>query len=363
MIAQQAASKTPEAVECSTPMYSPARTPEVLAIPEQIFLTLRDYHKGSFEAGNRVNDQPYRRRQTTKVQSDAQSMLNRMRSYSRIACELYHKHDPQGARQALVRATFPIGRIIEAEHPKSFTHIFDTVQDFLRFGWDEVAAVILRQVSDMARLILGERHPFKLVCAWLLSIIQTDRNRYDKTVEVSCGVIHDCSEEILGPLHKTTIQSKIQRLTWDFTLGKHHEQTVLDLEQLVGECEASLSPDDHLTLNMRLWLADTCVAQNNPVKAKEIAQALVAQTKSITYRIRGLGISARSHHLLDERAAAETNIREAIDLGTEIWGQGDGEVRLLMIDLEVWLIAWGNLESAAQVREERVRYQEPAEIL
>ena len=49
--AQQAGSKTPEQMECITPVPSPVRTPEILAILESILLKLRDFHQGPFGHG------------------------------------------------------------------------------------------------------------------------------------------------------------------------------------------------------------------------------------------------------------------------------------------------------------------------
>ena len=51
IVARRRQSSTPEAVECSTPVPTTISTPEVLAKPEQMLLTLRDYYRASFENG------------------------------------------------------------------------------------------------------------------------------------------------------------------------------------------------------------------------------------------------------------------------------------------------------------------------
>ncbi|KAL9128044.1 MAG: hypothetical protein Q9175_007613 [Cornicularia normoerica] len=52
VIAQRAKSKTPEAVDCFISLRSPTMTPEPMTNPERILISIRDYHKGSFEIKN-----------------------------------------------------------------------------------------------------------------------------------------------------------------------------------------------------------------------------------------------------------------------------------------------------------------------
>ena len=349
-------------MECFTPLPSPVRTPAVLAIPEQIFLLLRDYHKGSFEAGAWIDEGAKYECRTTKVVSNAASLMNGFKENSHLACKLFDNKDFQGSWQALTSAASVIKAIVQAEHPHTFLRLLDTIDEILSYGREGLAFATLRQVSAMAGLVLGENHPFKIVCAWLVSVTQTDRSRYEHVLGVSLSVIHGCFEEVLGPLHWTTIESKLESF-WNSNLGERQDRGLLDLSKLLEECEVSLGPDDFRTLLVRHYLAEAYLAQNNLVKAKETAQALFAQTELTEYQIRGLYILAWSHYYLDETTAAETKKREAIELGILEWGRQDGNVQLMMSDLESWLLEWGKLDSAAQVREERKRSQAPAEIV
>ena len=45
---------TPEAVICLTPIASPITTPAVLAVPESLLATIRNYVNGSFDSGTWV---------------------------------------------------------------------------------------------------------------------------------------------------------------------------------------------------------------------------------------------------------------------------------------------------------------------
>lgn len=50
IVAQRAASKTPETIMFLTPMPSPMTTPSCLALPELIYSTIRDYINGCFNS-------------------------------------------------------------------------------------------------------------------------------------------------------------------------------------------------------------------------------------------------------------------------------------------------------------------------
>lgn len=49
-IAQRCRSPTPESLECYTPLLSPVKTPQRLAVHDSTFIAIRDYCIGSFES-------------------------------------------------------------------------------------------------------------------------------------------------------------------------------------------------------------------------------------------------------------------------------------------------------------------------
>ena len=83
IIAQQTASSTPKAVEFSTPVPSPIRTPQVLAVPERIMHCIQDYLKGSFESGTWIKTDPTHQCFSVKDKSNCSSDI---KEFSRIAC-------------------------------------------------------------------------------------------------------------------------------------------------------------------------------------------------------------------------------------------------------------------------------------
>ena len=50
VIAERTASVTPEAVDYFTPLPSPIMTPELLATPERVLISIQDYFRGSFDS-------------------------------------------------------------------------------------------------------------------------------------------------------------------------------------------------------------------------------------------------------------------------------------------------------------------------
>lgn len=85
--------------------------PKLMTIPEQIFVAISDYYKGSFDSG-------------TKVQEDASSLLDPFYEQCCIACQLFAQESFQAAGQTLISATAGIKRLLLAEHPRTLSNLF-----------------------------------------------------------------------------------------------------------------------------------------------------------------------------------------------------------------------------------------------
>lgn len=348
MIAQREASKTPEAVECFTPVLSSLSAPDELAIDEQILLDIRDYHRFSIQA-----------------REGSLSMLAELlafNEFSLLACRLFARHSPQEAGQALIKATTGIQSIVQAPRPLTISYLLQTIGVTLSYGKIEIATAILRQFAAMSDCLLAKEHPFRIICSRLTLLDLSDRFHLVHIFRLSMGVIIECLEKLLGPLHEKTIQTRLRMMA---SCGDthNHRQEELGLKGLLRECELALGPDDDRTMEVGVFLASYYEYYDNPTEAKRLAQALRDQTRSHWCRVCGLDLLARSQHDLGDIVAAKRNMRKAIELAITKWGCHDADVHRMMLTLEGWLVEQGKPNSAAQLREERMGYWKPVELL
>ena len=348
IIARREASKTPEAVECYTPVLSPLRTPDELARDERMLVAIRDYHQLSLQAGMRS--------------SSITTQLGTLYSLSILSCDLFHKQLSHEAGQALIKATAEIQSIVQAQSPDSVSYMLGTIQYLHSHDKAEIAKSILRQFAAMSHHLFPSEHPSRIIWSRLASVDLSDRGHYGHVSRLSMRVNVECMEKLLGPLHETTVAAKLDMLA-SYQGTQHHREWEFGLKILLRECELTFGSDADRTSRVGLELACYCLRTANPVEGKRFAQAVCNQTSSKDWRVHGLDLLARSQHDLGEIVAAEEMIRKAIDLGITIWGCHDGEVHQMMLVLEDWLAQEGKLNSAAQLREERMGYWEPVELL
>lgn len=349
VVAQRTASKTPEAVKCYTPLRSPIRTPEALALPEQIFITVRDYHKGCFEAGIWAGDDQKNICSTNKVHSSPWGSILKLRDQGYLALDLFEEARFQEAGVVLRGATASIEEIVEGEHPHTLIELYMIASLFRMAGRPEVSAAILRHFSAMAQLKLGEWHPLRLICERLASASELS---FENIVLQSCQILCGVFKSVLGPLHTSTIdvRSVVVYLNSSFALSPQETS----YQELLRECETNLGPYDIRTLNVRLQLAYEYLKQGNFPEAKEMAETLITHAHSDLFRSLGLSVLAKAQYGLKETQEAEMSLRAAIDIGRSFWGGDGGLVQNWMFKLEGWLEARGDFESAAQMHEERM---------
>ena len=349
VVAQRAASKTPEAVKCYTPLGSPIRTPEALALPEQIFITVQDYHRGSFEARTWVGDDEKLICHTTKAKSNSASPIIALRERCLLATSFFNASCCEEAGVVLRAATGSIKEIVREEHPHTLINLCDIISICWKAGRPEVALAILRQFSAMAQLKLGEWHPLRLICGRFASASELD---FKDIVLQSCRILCEVFTSVLGPLHTSSVTNQLAMLDVISSFALSPQETLY--QALLRECEDFLGPYDPRTLDVRLGLAWINLNQGSFRKAKEKAEMITTQGTSDDFRSIGLDILARAQYGLGETQEAETSMRAAIDLGRSYWGDDDGDVQRWMLRLEEWLGARGDFEGAAQVHGERM---------
>ena len=123
-----------------------------------------------------------------------------------------------------------------------------------------------------------------------------------------------------------------------------------------------MGEDDFRTLQVRWRLADEYLARSYYVEARTLSQKNIAcshHVQSVTIRLNeqneSLYTVARCQYALGEVDLGIAILRRIIDLNMSMWGSEDGPARYWLLVLEDWYIEQGHLDSAAQVRDLRVK--------
>ena len=93
VIAQRAESKTPKAVYCFVFRRSPSPTPEPIANPERILISIHDYFNSSLENGIWLATDPRGLYETKKDGTNASNHLRTLYEKSIAACTLFAKNE------------------------------------------------------------------------------------------------------------------------------------------------------------------------------------------------------------------------------------------------------------------------------
>ena len=361
VIKLQEVSRTPEAVECFSPLQSPLKTPENLAAPERILVKLQDYVKGSFDAGiwKDLGD----RYMCQSIKSRGDQLIDTVTFYNqcRLVIRLLRKKRYQEARQVLSGCCANIKAILLEESPVVFQRLLAIVFELGLDGKQDIALIILRQISAMGAILYGNGHPFKTVSREISSLASVDQEEF---LLRSLRKVGDCFEHILGPMHVTTLDCRLE-LIESITDRQDPEKAERLLWELLRHCESSLRGNDPRILNVYTAVWFYHFTQRNFIQAKEIAQRILALSKHMGHQVDCLTVRrdslrrlALSHYELGEVQVATTMMREAIDLYLH---RDSPEMSLacrFMLELEDWLDELGDFGSAAEVEERRLGIQE-----
>ena len=366
VIAQRTASATPEAVELFTPVPSRLTTPETFAVPERIFVKIRDYFTGSFESGNWVHDDPQIQCHKKQVQGDPMADLDALMLHNSTACQLFAKHSYQEVGKSLVSATAVLKKILLAEHPQTLGRILRTVMSMRLFRRHEIALAILRQCSALGKLVVGNEHPLRLICGWLAL---ADASQFDEITARCLRSVTDHFESFLGLMHLSTLTSRIYYVAHVNRAQDISQRDDL-LQNLLGQCELQLGTLDLRTFYLRYALAMHYLDGCHYFEALKVGQDLVAYAQHPQspgnvrlYYAQGLYIAARSQYALGETISAEANLRDAIESSVSSLGSHNSQARFWLVRLEEWLLEQGRSSSAAEVRERRMRMIDPTELI
>ena len=363
VIVRRTGSATPEAVECFTPVFSPATpravesftpvlrpimTPQVLAIPERIFASIWVYFQGSFESGTwGSTGEGLRYCQSTKVPKSGLFHLSMLSNQCLLACKLFANESFSEAGKTLISATAGIKKILLAEDPMTLPSLFVLVIQVRRQKRNEIALAILRQYSAMAEVLLGNEHPLCYISGWLTSVDPSESN---DIIDRCKGSVADHFEALIGPMHRSTLNARMM----SFEDKTRKEEW---LQDLLGNCENDLGSLDVRTFQVRRELALHYFYKHKYLEAKKLGQELLAQAQhsqvtrmGASYQTESLYVIAMSQHALGETNSAESTLREAIDLSGS---ERQGRVMYWLTTLEGWLLEKGQWSSAAQAKDKR----------
>ena len=266
IVAQQRASPTPEAVVFSTPVPSPIMTPQVLALPERILCCIQDYFKGSFESGTWVRTKPIMPCYSTKQRGcDSDSALQFCK-YCLSACSLFSRNQFYDAGQTLLLATGCIEHILSDEDPLSLLYIFRAISHFRQRKRHEISLMMLRQISALGKVLLGSEHPLNRIHQLLVSIYASD---YDDVV-IRCGIIMtEQFDRFLGPKHWSTLIARVRSIKNTYYESNARIQM---LQNLLGECERILQPQDIRWQQINACFVAECFAKTHDTEVDYLIQ-------------------------------------------------------------------------------------------
>lgn len=353
-LAQIVSAKTSRAMRSPTPLPRPIMTSPMLATPEHIFSAIRDYFRGSFEAGtwpsHNHNGLGYCR--NNEPMGPASSYLVHFYNSCIIACRLFDRKCFQDAGKMLISATARIKEILLAEEPWTLSTIFQVMLLASLAGRHEIALIILRYFSTMAMTVLGDRHPMSRI-PWLLSSM--DHSYFEDIAARGLNSIYHNFRTLTGPMHHTTLAAHMDCIS----IGERREEK---MRGLLGECESDLGLLNCKTTFVLARLSIMCYGNHNYIEAKRLGQELLVRSRKLqwtmnkdSYRAKGLHIIAKSQYALGERQSAESHILEAIALISPI--EPSQAVHWLSI-LEGWLLDQGREDAAAEIRQRRWKLQE-----
>ena len=335
-------------------LLSPSTMLGPMTNPECVLISIRDYYRGSFEVGIWFTTDPRMNCKTTKAQEDAMARLDALSEQCIRACRLFVKNHFQEVGRTLISATSEIKDILSAEHPMTLTYLFAILAYIYQQRRHEVALAILRQFSALAGIMMGERHPLHLICAWLASIHPSQLENMFVKCSVSTG---DHFESLVGPMCRSTLVSRCLFIR-EVDAGREMVHKTSLLQNLLSKCEANLGYFDVRTFEIRLALAFHYLKKRDYIEAIKLGRYILAHEQHLQMSAQeancyseGVWIVPNSHYAFDETYSVEMFLREAIDLRMSGWGPYDGRATKWLFQLECWLLRQGHLSSAVSVGE------------
>lgn len=333
VIARQTSSPTPEAVELFTPVPSPIMTPQVLAIPECIFRCARDYFRSSFESGTWVSTEPSVQCYSIKVGGDTAGSMTEL-------CNFYYSISSLDFNIAIAK----LNNIFSAEHPATLDVLFSLMIDLHHWMTEGQVSVLFRLFSDVGKMLLGSEHPLTRICQWSASVGASDF----EAIAIRCmKCMADQLQSSLGLVHKSTLLARQNLIP---AVAHQKEARIQMLQNLLGECEKTLRPDDDRILHIREEIASNYLDGGYYAEAKTLIQKNIAYNQDLSNsKYADLRVLAKCQYALGEVDLGIDTLVKAIDSMISM-SAPDGLVGISLSDLEDWYLEQGLCDTAAQVR-------------
>ncbi|KAL8722070.1 MAG: hypothetical protein Q9225_001392 [Loekoesia sp. 1 TL-2023] len=348
VMARRKTSATPEAVICFTPLQSPIVTPQVYAIPECIFATLRDYMNGSFDSGTWIKtDQRENcysiKEGTDHTTSSALHCLDIFYSCSLEVCYLHELHENGKAKTSQDSAIAALRHVLPLELPQTLLSVFMLIAKLSnRFRKPGVASALIHTITSPGELLLYQQHPLPTVAKAFCRLNESEFR------EISIKCLRAMAEGFgnnLGSMHLVS-------------LGAYSIEATSDsLRELLQRCQAEIGIHDIRTIGVRIRLLEKLLGERRYQLARQECHNLLATVHMVQppkfmlrRRTQGLCFLAQIQKMLSNRDLAVTTLREAIAVRICAWGSADVGVRARILELRRWLIELGRNEEVAEVQ-------------
>ena len=363
IIARKTASPTPEAVKFFTPVPSPILTPQVLAVPEVMFRSIRDYIKGSFESGMWFNADPLDACHSIKDEDNANYDWAVFVDECYLAYSLSRRDLSHEAEQTLSKAITRIKQILLAELPVTLTELLRLFAYLRSQEEAEMATFILRHFSRTSKALWGSEHPLSRIYEQFDKVSESDFGDISRRC---VEIVASNFESSVGPLNSSTLCSRIDLIRVGTQRGKGR---IPKFQKLLGECENTLWSEDPRVMEIRGWLADECFHDGYYDDAMSLSQTNIAHCQDQSSMNIGsdnysddLYILASCQHALGEVDLGIATLHQAIDVKISNWGTQDAQARRWLLTLEDWYSGQGLSDSAAVARGLSLIAQEPMDV-
>ncbi len=349
---EQSAS-TPPGLVCFTPeMPSSPRIPEVYAVPEQIFVLMRDYVTGSFESGTWICDDPKSGCRSIKNFGGAATALENFNAFVGGAYVHYEKGSVAEGGRLLVAAAAGIKDILVAESPTFFL-ILISLMSYTRLKKTHIFLPILRQLSDMAAIVLPEKHPIGQIYRHLGSL---DSHQLDDIVPLSFQSFLDQFESILGQFNFDALNLRTKYIAYH---TGNFEQIESGLRDHLQKCISAHEGSDDASLDVLSLIVNNLLNQERYVEAEHTALDLIARAPytdmfdSRYFYCEGYQFLSLAQCELGKIPVAEASIDRAIQESALARGWDHPRTLKYLLTYETMLEGWGNHASAAKVRRQK----------
>lgn len=360
---EQSAS-TPPGLVCFTPkMPSSPRIPEVYAVSEQIFVLMRDYVTGSFQSGTWICDDPKSGCRSIKNCGGADTALENFDAFVDSAYFHYEKGSVEEGGRLLVAAAAGIKDVLVAESPRLFLSLISLMLYTRLRKKFHIFLPILRQLSDMAAIVLPEKHPIGQIYRHLGSL---DSHQLDDIVPLSFQSFLDQFESILGQFDFYALKLRTKYIAYH---TENLEQIESGLRDHLQKCISAHEGSDDASLDVLLQIVNNLLNQERYVEAEHTALDLIARAPytdifhSRYYYCEGYQCLSSAQCELGKRPVAEASIDRAIQESALAWGWDDPRTLNYLLRYETMLEGWGNHASAAKVRRQKQDIIESLDVI